>query len=81
MATSFASEPVQGKIKPVSSFGVISLRIYANLAFGSVIVKPPYTYGNVVNCLVTAFNTVSGIVYPRLLLIAYEEKSMNLFPA
>jgi hypothetical protein len=41
MATSLASEPLKGKIKPVISGGVMSLRIYANFALGSDIVRPP----------------------------------------
>jgi hypothetical protein len=41
IATSMASLPVKGKMKPVIPSGVISLRIYASLALGSEIVSPP----------------------------------------
>jgi hypothetical protein len=49
IATSFASLPVHGNKKPVKLSGVISFRIYASLAFGSEIVKPPYKLGRVFN--------------------------------
>jgi len=52
------------------SLGVTSLRIYASFAFGSVIVRPPYTCGRVLNYLVMASSTDGGIEYPKLLLIA-----------
>jgi len=70
IATSFASLPVHGNKKPVMSLGVTSLRIYASFAFGSVIVRPPYTCGRVLNYLVMASSTDGGIEYPKLLLIA-----------
>lgn len=50
--------------------GVTSFKIQASLALGSVIVIPPYTQVKVLSCLVIAFITVGGTVYPRLFMIA-----------